>query len=261
MRVALRENRFVPKRANCELLIGQLDGLIRTTTLQRLSKAEHGLYLDVLLVGAGARGRAADIYRALRVVDGSVGAAKVYYAEPAGGSARCREMAAGELAVSLLLDETAAAPSAPADAVRARVVRYSDSFDLGCGRTALFMPLYVCSLHGLVHESRVSVPLPATFLVRMVTDVLRGLVLLHAAGFAHCDVKADNILFDGASAATLIDLGAATRIGGTTRGRAQVACARARRDSRLRQRGPCVPCVNALVGGTVRGRRARGHVG
>ncbi len=79
------------------------------------------------------------------------------------------------------------------------------------------MPLYVCSLHGLVHESRVSVPLPATFLVRMVTDVLRGLVLLHAAGFAHCDVKADNILFDGASAATLIDLGAATRIGGTTR--------------------------------------------
>ena len=100
---------------------------------------------------------------------------------------------------------------------RARVVRYSDSFDLGRGRTALFMPLYACSLHGLVHKSHVGAPLPAAFLVRMATDVLQGLVLLHAAGFAHCDVKADNIMFDGASAATLIDLGAATRFGDTTR--------------------------------------------
>jgi len=78
------------------------------------------------------------------------------------------------------------------------------------------MPLYVRSLHALAHESHVAAPLPAAFLFRAATDVLRGLALLHAAGVAHCDVKADNIMFDGAGAATLIDLGAATRLGEAT---------------------------------------------
>jgi serine/threonine protein kinase len=46
--------------------------------------------------------------------------------------------------------------------------------------------------------------------------VLKGLTLMHAAGFAHCDVKGDNIMYDGTGAATLIDLGAATRMGEPT---------------------------------------------
>ena len=210
VRAALREGRFVSDRMHDALLLAQIDGLVRMTTLLRLSNAESGLYLDGLLVGAGARGRAADIFCAVRVADGTVGAAKVFYAAPPPGSgARSGDGAARELAVSRHLDIAAA----PAGAARARVVRYSDCFDLGRGRAALFMPLYVRSLHGLVHESHVGAPLPAAFLLRAATDVLRGLALLHAAGVAHCDVKADNIMFDGAGAATLIGLGAATRLG------------------------------------------------
>ena len=100
---------------------------------------------------------------------------------------------------------------------RARVVRYSDRFDLGRGRAALFMPMYARSLHQLVHESHVAAPLPAMLLLHAARDVLRGLALMHAAGVAHCDVKADNVMFDGAGAATLIDLGAATPFGKPTR--------------------------------------------
>jgi len=213
VRAALREGRFVSDRAHDALLLAQLDGLIRATTLRRLSSAGSGLYLDGL-VGAGSRGRSADIFRALRVLDGAVGAAKVFYAAPpgsGGGGAAAREQA-----VSHLLDTAAAETGAPAGSARARVVRYSDSFDLGRDRTALFMPLYVRSLHALAQESHVAAPLPSAFLLRAATDVLRGLALLHAAGVAHCDVKADNIMFDGAGAATLIDLGAATRLGEAT---------------------------------------------
>ena len=213
VRGALREGRFVSNREHNALLLAQLDGLVQTSTLRRLSSVESGLYLDGLLVGAGSRGRSADIFCAVRVADGTVGAAKVFYAAPPGSCARISEGAAGELAVSHLLDTPAAAAGAPAGAARARIVRYSDFYDLGRGRAALFMPLYARSLHGLVHESHVGAPLPAAFLLRAAADVLRGLVLLHAAGVAHCDVKADNIMFDGTGAATLIDLGAATRLG------------------------------------------------
>ncbi len=216
VRAALREGRFVSNRAHDALLLAQLDGLIRTATLRRLSSAGgSGLYLVGLPVGAaGPCGRSADIFCAIRVLDGAMGAAKVFYAAPPGSGARSGGgAAASEQAVSHLLDAAAAETSAPAGSARARVVRYSDCFDLGRGRAALFMPLYVRSLHGLVHESHVAAPLPAAFLLRAATDVLRGLALLHAAGVAHCDVKADNIMFDGAGAATLIDLGAATRLG------------------------------------------------
>ena len=96
-------------------------------------------------------------------------------------------------------------------------MRYSDRFDLGRGRAALFMPIYARSLHQLVHESHVAAPLPAALLLRAARDVLRGLALMHAAGLAHCDVKPDNIMFDGAGGATLIDLGAATPFGNPTR--------------------------------------------
>ena len=100
-------------------------------------------------------------------------------------------------------------------AARARIVRYSDFFELSRGRAALFMPLYARSLHGLVHESHVGAPLPAAFLLRAAADVLRGLVLLHAAGVAHCDVKASNICVDyrGAAPFVLVDLGSVARFG------------------------------------------------
>ncbi len=217
VRSALREGRFVSNREHDALLLAQLDGLVNTSTLRRLASVESGLCLGGLLVGAGSRaetrGRSADIFCAVRVSDGALGAAKVFYAAPPGSSARFGEGAASELAVSHLLDTAAAAAGAPAGAARARIVRYSDFFELSRGRAALFMPLYARSLHGLVHESHVGAMLPAAFLLRAAVDVLRGLVLLHAAGVAHCDVKADNIMFDGTGAATLIDLGAATRLG------------------------------------------------
>ena len=215
VRAALREGRFASDRAQSALLLAQLDGLVRTTTQRRLSSAENGLCLDGLLVSGGARGRAADIFCAVRVADGAMGAAKVFYAAPPGSDAGDGGSAAdGEYAVSRLVD---AAAAAPAGAWRARVVRYSDRFVLGRGRSALFMPLYARSLHALVHASHAAAPLPAAFLLRAAVDVLRGLALLHGAGWAHCDVKADNVMFDGAGAATLIDLGAATRLGERTR--------------------------------------------
>jgi serine/threonine protein kinase len=54
-------------------------------------------------------------------------------------------------------------------------------------------------------------------LLRTARDVLRGLALLHSAGYAHCDVKSDNIMYETGGGATLIDLGAATRLGEATR--------------------------------------------
>ena len=214
-RVALREGRFDCSRASGALLLAQLDGRVRTTTQRRLSTTVGGLYLDGLLAGGDMRGRAADIFCAVRVADGAVGAAKLFYAAPLSTFDDAPTATAdGEWRTSQLLDATAAADHGLA---RARVVRYSERVDLGRGRTALFMPLFVRSLHQLVHGSHVAAPLPAAFLLRTAGDVLRGLALLHAAGLAHCDVKADNVMFDGAGAATLIDLGAATSLGEATR--------------------------------------------
>jgi hypothetical protein len=221
VRVALRERRFDTGRASMRLLLAQLNGRVKTTTQRRLSSVAGGLCLNGLLAGGDARGRASDLFCAVRVADGAVGVVKVYYAAaaPSWGPEDAPAVTAdGEWRVSLLLD--AAAAAAPAGAVlldRARVVRYSDRFDLGRGRAALFMPLYARSLHQLVHESHTAAPLPAALLLRTARDVLRGLALMHAAGLAHCDVKPDNVMFDGAGAATLIDLGAATPFGDRTR--------------------------------------------
>jgi hypothetical protein len=213
-RVALRERRFDTGRTSMSLLLAQLNGRVKTTTQRRLSSAAGGLYLDGLLAGGDVRGRAADIFCAVRVADGAVGASKVFYAAAPSSADSPAATADGEWRVSQLLD---AAAAAGAGLDRARVVRYSDRLDLGHGRAALFMPMYARSLHQLVHESRVAAPLPAALLLRAARDVLRGLVLMHAAGVAHCDVKPDNVMFDGAGAATLIDLGAATPLGEPTR--------------------------------------------
>jgi hypothetical protein len=225
VRVALRERRFDTGRASMRLLLAQLNGRVKTTTQRRLSSVAGGLYLDGLLAGGDARGRASDVFCAVRVADGAVGVVKVYYAAAAPSGEPEEDAPAvtadGEWRVSLLLDAAAgAAAAAPPGAAlldRARVVRFSDRFDLGRGRAALFMPMYARSLHQLVHESHTAAPLPAALLLRTARDVLRGLALMHAAGLAHCDVKPDNVMFDGAGAATLIDLGAATPFGDPTR--------------------------------------------
>ena len=210
-RVALRERRFDTSRDSCALLLSQLDGRVKTTTQRRLSTTAGGLYLDGLLAGGDVRGRLADLFCAVRVNDGAVGAAKVYYAPPPGFD----HLADCEWRTSQVLDGTATGGSLDG-LTRSHVIQYSDRLDLGRGRIALFMPLYVRSLYQLVNESHSAVPLPSPFLMRVASDILRGLTLMHSAGYAHCDVKADNIMFDGSGAATLIDLGAATRFGEPT---------------------------------------------
>lgn len=207
-RRALRERVFVASTDSCRLLLAQLDGRVKTTTQRRFSNTAGGLFLNGLLAGGDVRGRTADLFCAVRVDDGAIGVAKVYYAPEFGA----RATADSEWHVSHILNDTSATRSL----TRAYVVRYSHRVDLGRGRTALFMPLYVRSLHQVINESLVAAPLPSIFLTRAACDVLRGLALMHAAGWAHCDVKADNIMFDGVGAATLIDLGAATRFGEPT---------------------------------------------
>ena len=78
------------------------------------------------------------------------------------------------------------------------------------------MPAYIRSLQDLTmtpHMSEEHLSLPDKFLLGAARSVLCGLAVLHSAGIAHCDVKADNIMFDGVGNATLSDLGAATKFG------------------------------------------------
>lgn len=213
MRAAIREGRFVTTKESVRNLRAQLLGHVHTTTRRRLSSlpGPAGLYLDGLLKGADTRGRPSDLFYAVRVEDGAVGAAKVFYTPaPLPGAGPGAASAGAEWRVSQQLD--AVAPTAGAE-LRQHVVRYSSRFELGSGREALFMPLYVRSLQQLVEEAHVAVPLPVRCLLRTARDVLRGLALLHAAELSHCDVKADNIMFSADGTATLIDLGAAAKFG------------------------------------------------
>ena len=108
------------------------------------------------------------------------------------------------------------------------------------------MSLYSCALSTLVSDSHVAAPLPAAFLVRVAGDVLRGLALLHSTGWAHCDVKADNIMLTPSGAATLIDLGAATRLGERTREGAPEALALGR-DVDVASVGVDLACLAATL--------------
>jgi len=212
-RAAIREGRFDMGKESTANLRAVLSGFVHTATRRRLSTLSGGLYLDGLIKGCETRGRPSDVFYAVRVEDGAVGAAKIFYAAPAHEEPNPAS-AAAEWDFSQRLDAAAtAAADRGGEGHRQNVVRYSDIVDLGNGRTALFMPAYTRSLHQLMEESHVSVPLPAPFLLRSARDVLRGLCLLHAAGLAHCDVKPDNIMYAGDGTAILIDLGAVTQLG------------------------------------------------
>lgn len=76
-------------------------------------------------------------------------------------------------------------------------------------------------LHRLVWQDG---PVPWPFAVRWLIDLLGGLAVLHRSGFIHRDVKPQNVMIVGptpgagvspaATAAKLLDLGAARRVGG-----------------------------------------------
>jgi hypothetical protein len=207
-RACIRDGSFDTSRDSKRNLLAALNGFVHTATRRRLSTLAGGLYLDGLIKGCETRGRPADLFYAVRVEDGAVGAAKIFYA-PLAHEERNPASADLEWRFSQRLDAAAGGEGEE----RQYVVRYSDMVDLGNGRQALFMPAYVRSFHHVVEESHVSVPLPAPFLLRTARDILRGLRLLHAAGLAHCDVKPDNIMYAGNGTATLIDLGAVTEFG------------------------------------------------
>lgn len=56
-------------------------------------------------------------------------------------------------------------------------------------------------------------PLSVRRVAAIVDQVLAGLSAIHAAGYAHGDVKTDNVLVDSADRVTLIDLGLASALG------------------------------------------------
>jgi uncharacterized membrane protein YgcG len=85
--------------------------------------------------------------------------------------------------------------------------------DIGGGRLALIMPLFARTLQQLALKLHSHVPLPPGLLLRVLADVLGALALLHAAGLAHCDVKADNVMLTLEGRAVLIDLASATPFG------------------------------------------------
>ena len=208
-RLAIREGAFNPQQTR--LLLASLSTRITTGTVRRLSLSPHGIFLDGPLANRDRQG--ANLYYAVRAQDSAVGVLKVYY--PCDAPTATAE---AEWKVSELLSTVAV--SHDLSDHRACVVRYSSLFDLGSRRVGLFMPAYVRSLNDFMstpHMSERHVSLPDQFLLRTAISVLRALVLMHSAGIAHCDVKADNIMFNGDGTATLIDLGAATEFGGIVR--------------------------------------------
>ena len=89
-REALRERRFDTGRMSVSLLLAHLNGHLTTATHRRLSSAAGGACLGGLLAGFSVRGRAADLFCAVRVADGAAGEAKVYHAAATHFGARGR---------------------------------------------------------------------------------------------------------------------------------------------------------------------------
>lgn len=204
-RAAIREGATSPSLASS--LLCALRTRITTGTVRRLSLSPYDLFLDGPLATSARQGVCL-FYAVHR--DSVVGVLKVYSPCDAPVTATAEH----EWGVSRSLDVVAA--SGPLVHFRRNVVCYTDRFDLGKGRMGLFMPAYVRSLQNFLstpHMSEEHVSLPDAFLLRTALCVLRGLVVMHAAGIAHCDVKADNIMFGGDGTAALIDLGAATMFG------------------------------------------------
>ena len=76
--------------------------------------------------------------------------------------------------------------------------------------TALVMPAYDCSLREVLQRTRErgGSKLTAVHVLHIIASVLRGLEAVHAAGFAHRDVKPDNVLLrSGGQDVVLADFG------------------------------------------------------
>ena len=201
----LREGAFDPEQARS--LLTSLKWHITTGTIRRMSLSPHGIYLDGPL--ATSRQQNVNLYYAVRRDDCAVGVIKVYYPSKMPTASADHEWLISEQLNSVALSQNLAE-------FRRHAVRYANRYDLDRGRTGLFMPAYVRSLQDFLlspHVFEQHLSLPDAFIMHTARGVLRALVVIHAAGFAHCDVKPDNIMLDGQGMPTLIDLGAATAFG------------------------------------------------
>ncbi len=60
--------------------------------------------------------------------------------------------------------------------------------------------------------------LPDVAVVHIACEVLRGLAHVHASGFAHCDVKPENVIISRNGEVKIVDFGSAQRIGNRAKG-------------------------------------------
>ena len=176
---------------------------LTTRACRRLSATSGFFFYGALADGTG---RPCTVH-AVVTPSGALGAAKVYYAIHA-------MAAALEARVSKQLS-TLAASRADLQGLRHCAVCYDAASPLaiGNGRLALIMPLFPRTLQQLAFKVPSHLPLPLPLLLRLLADVLGALVLLHATGLAHCDVKADNVMLTLEGRAVLIDLASATPFG------------------------------------------------
>lgn len=201
------------------------------TTRKRLQIATAtGYYFDGQLSSSEGRARPCILYRVV-TPSGRIGVAKVYFSDEATSAQKEWELSRAlaphealesrEGAVGVAHGagaDTAGVSTRQSPAPRRLstahpLVLYEARLELDDDRVALCMPLYACTLQDLLREAHGSHALPASFLLRVADAVEAALSLLHGQGFAHCDVKPDNIMLRESGEPVLIDLGSATQFG------------------------------------------------
>ena len=191
----LRVGKKFPK-ADAKAFVKKLREFITTTARRRVSLST-GYFFDVRLGGTEHRARPADFYFALAGTQPGLYVAKVY----------------GSDATAVASKEWQLSERLHGGGKLDFIVKYIDNIDAGSGRRALMMPFFARNLEQLLHREFHSLPTPEWLLQHVSTSVLRALVALHDLGIAHCDVKADNVMFTSESSPVLIDLGSATPFG------------------------------------------------
>ena len=81
-----------------------------------------------------------------------------------------------------------------------RVLRVVEVDAPNFGRVALILPWFTRSLRDLCNEVRADRQLPTAFDRRVLRGLATALLALHDLGWSHCDVKYDNVMFDGEGA-------------------------------------------------------------